>query len=271
MCCQEKEFWKYIVEWCAGWIPTYEEVTYKFMNPDQRTYLWTEDFVTYVSVMPAGWVPVPCSSLSNNGFDDELTCVQENSDIYIIRFEPTPWTYFIYDFNGVDVTWTVTPTQCEDTEVTSDTTLVCDSWTELYRHAVMSNWVPTWDVYYTDVNTWVITIPSGLVTAWQCPSAPAVLISEWEYVELTNINALTVVTMPTFDVTEVEILSTNPNFSFEVIMTTSTGWTITHLVPVSDYSTYSLELPSDAWFITALSINPAGLVSNVTINFYWYT
>lgn len=63
--------------------------------------------------------------------DSEITCVEENSNLYILQFSLEDETYHVYDFSGNDVTGTVTPVKCEDTPtiaLTSNGVLVAD-WT----------------------------------------------------------------------------------------------------------------------------------------------
>ena len=55
-----------------------------------------------------------------------ITCVQENTNLYIIDWDSDTNTFAIFDFNGIDVTGTVTPIKCEDVEITTTKDVVCD-------------------------------------------------------------------------------------------------------------------------------------------------
>lgn len=200
----------YTIEWCRNWVPVTKVF---FVN-----WMWTEcyrysDWLMSDPTTPddTGWIEGDCAH-----FDAETTCVAENGNLYYIRFDTVTNTYRVYDFNGVDVTWTVTP-------------IKCDEW------------------------------------------LPAASVSEWSYVALSNVAVLTVVTMPVwFNVSEIEIFALNPTQTYEVIMTTSGGGNITHLVNANAISRYSIELPSNAGYITSLSINPSASIPTITVNFYWY-
>lgn len=266
MCCPDKDYGQYIVEWCAGWVDVYMVVSYKQLNPDHKTYQWTSDFVTYSWNAPVWWTPWKCAELQT---DYELTCVVENGNLYILKFDDNIWSYVVYDFSGTDVTWTVTPTQCEDSELTATSDVVCDNGTTtLYRHVVFNNWVPTWSIYFTDVQTWAIVVPAWTVTAWICPvttTAPA-----GDNLSFASINVATSLTLPWFDISEIEVYAENPASTYEIEIWTSTWGTITHLVPATDVSRYDLELPVSDWYIVSVDITPTSVINNVIVNFYWH-
>lgn len=112
--------------------------------------------------------------------DTELTCVEENENLYIIQFSNLDQTYHVYDFAGVDVTWTVTPIRCDEPEkydivYAGD---FCDGWIDLSRydvvrltdHAVIGS-------YFTN-NTWSIIVPVSPIKG-RCNDTEAVAINLW--------------------------------------------------------------------------------------------
>lgn len=90
--------------------------------------------------------------------DTEITCVIENSNLYILQFSLDDETYHIYDFDGNDVTWTVTPTRCE-IEERFDVVHAwdfCDEWIDLSRYDVIRlSDRSVVGSYFTD-NTWTV-------------------------------------------------------------------------------------------------------------------
>lgn len=90
--------------------------------------------------------------------DTEITCVIENSNLYILQFSLDDETYHIYDFNGNDVTWTVTPTRCEIEERfdVAHAWDFCDEWIDLSRYDVIRlSDRSVIGSYFTD-NTWTV-------------------------------------------------------------------------------------------------------------------
>lgn len=60
MCCPEKDFWQYYIEWCANWVTRYKVVSYKQLNPEVRTYQYTTDFTVYTDTEPAWFSLTEC-------------------------------------------------------------------------------------------------------------------------------------------------------------------------------------------------------------------
>lgn len=90
--------------------------------------------------------------------DTEITCVIENSNLYILQFSLDDESFHVYDFNGNDVTWTVTPTRCE-IEERFDVVHAwdfCDEWIDLSRYDVIRlSDRSVIGSYFTD-NTWTV-------------------------------------------------------------------------------------------------------------------
>lgn len=73
--------------------------------------------------------------------DSEVTCVEENANLYILQFSTEDQTYHVYDFSWHDVTWTVTPVKCDadvSLPVNTNGTLVSDSSTFTFPANVVS-------------------------------------------------------------------------------------------------------------------------------------
>lgn len=96
--------------------------------------------------------------------DSEITCVEENSNLYILQFSMEDETYHVYDFSGNDVTWTVTPIKCENAPtiaLTSNGVMVSDggsftlpSWVSSVAISAQS-W--NFDVSFDGWTTYVLT------------------------------------------------------------------------------------------------------------------
>jgi len=70
MSCKAKEYGQYIVEWCVNWARMDKVVTYKFLDPTDRTYEYTTDYNTYITTQPVGWSIWPC----NREYDTWIFC-----------------------------------------------------------------------------------------------------------------------------------------------------------------------------------------------------
>jgi len=85
-----------------------------------KNIVWDDRVIeTYAPTQITDW-DIPAAILSEllqcpipTDYDSEITCVEENNNLYIIRFSEIDSSYIILDFNGVDVTWTVTPIKCD--------------------------------------------------------------------------------------------------------------------------------------------------------------
>lgn len=112
--------------------------------------------------------------------DTELTCVEENSDLYIIQFSNLDQTYHVYTFAGVDVTGTVTPMRCDEPEKYDIVYAwdFCDNGTDLSRYDVVQLTDHTVvGSYFTD-NTGSIIVPVSPVKG-RCNDTEAVSVNLW--------------------------------------------------------------------------------------------
>jgi len=94
----------YTIEWCRNWVPVSKIVKVSTSNCETVKFSdwWTE-------TTPSLWLEGSCVW---EGVDYETTCVAENSNLYYLKFDSLTNTYRVYDFNNVEVTWTVTPVPC---------------------------------------------------------------------------------------------------------------------------------------------------------------
>lgn len=112
--------------------------------------------------------------------DTELTCVEENENLYIVQFSNLDQSYHVYDFSGVDVTGTVTPMRCDEPEkydivYAGD---FCDDGMDLSRYDVVQLIDHTIiGSYFTD-NTGSIVVPVSPVKG-RCGDTEAVAINLW--------------------------------------------------------------------------------------------
>lgn len=112
--------------------------------------------------------------------DTELTCVEENENLYIVQFSDLDESYHIYDFDGNDVTWTVTPMRCDEPEK-YDVVYAgdfCDGWDDLSRYDIvqLSDQTILWS-YFTD-NTGSVVTPSSPVKG-RCNDIEAMSVNLW--------------------------------------------------------------------------------------------
>lgn len=87
---------------CRNGLPVVQYTTYQ---ADGTQCIYYSDGLGDLNFIPwsCGW---------SGWLDYETTCVAENDDLYYLRFDTETNTYLVFDFNGNDVTWTVTPIKC---------------------------------------------------------------------------------------------------------------------------------------------------------------
>jgi hypothetical protein len=110
--------------------------------------------------------------------DTELTCVEENENLYILQFSNEDQTYHVYDFNWNDVTGTVTPMRCDAPEKYDIVYAgnFCDWWTDLSRYDIVQSSDQTILGSYFTNNSGTITTPSD-PQKWSCSELSVITIS----------------------------------------------------------------------------------------------
>ena len=181
-CCWTKERWQYpAIQWCASWARYDLIISYKQLNPSQKILERTQDYLTYTTTMPIGRTPWECPVVIKE-FDAQLTCVAENSAIYMIKRDESDNTFKILNLAtnpATDVTWTVTPIKCEDKEIESDIVERCVDWQDFSQHIVKINWVPNGTTYWTNI-LWLASNPILTATTyskWSCNLPIKTLVS----------------------------------------------------------------------------------------------
>lgn len=154
------EAWVSIL-WCRNWLPVSKIIWKRGSWCEVVEYSdWLDD---------ALWIEWECQSVS---YDSETTCVEENDNIYILRFSEVDWTFRVYDFSWTDVTWTVTPIKCSSSEMFDirSAWFYCIDWTitlERFDIIDLSNNTVSSSIWQ-DLTWVVVSSPTGVITAWAC-------------------------------------------------------------------------------------------------------
>ena len=177
-CCPNKEYWQYVIEWCAWWVRVDQIVSWKFLRPWDRFFEYTYDHVNFITTRPVWRTPWACQ-LPQKEFDAQLTCIKENSKIHMIKWDESNNTFKIFDLSTnppIDVTWTVTAIKCDDKEIESDILDRCVDWVDYSQHIVKVDWIPNWDVYWTNL-FWLVSNPIPNWTTynkWVCVTSKVI-------------------------------------------------------------------------------------------------
>ncbi len=154
------EAWVSIL-WCRNWLPVSKIIWKRGSWCEVVEYSdWLDETL---------WTEWECQSVS---YDSETTCVEENDNIYILRFSEIDWTFRVYDFSWTDVTWTVTPIKCASSEMFDirSAWFYCIDWaTTLERFDIidLSNSTVSSSIWQ-DLTWVVVASPTGVITAWSC-------------------------------------------------------------------------------------------------------
>lgn len=153
---------------------------------------WTD--ISDWSWNPGIWLDQPCT----NERDEELTCVAENDQIYRLRFDVLTWAYVIWDFNWLDVTWTVTPVKCAR-DLESDRITLYDNCNPFYRWIVKEDWKPTWVFFDTELDGQPYAVV-GTITEYPCgwPASLDTIVlniaawATWSYIPTTCVTSVSI-------------------------------------------------------------------------------
>lgn len=198
-CCPNKEWWQYVVEWCANWVRVDQIVSYKHLRPEDRFFEYTSDYITFTDVMPAWWTPWACNC---SWFDFEPVTISSDGCItkepWIARWEILDWTPIqkLYDrfWNDVTFTHTLCLDWWEEKYDVSTPTFFCVDWiTTVSRIDLMdySSWTPLvvgsiWlDIYWV-----MIAQPTGTLTPWACWTCKMEIFAVHEKVYVEQITAI---------------------------------------------------------------------------------
>ena len=162
------------IEWCRSWQPVTKIIWKKANWCELIEYSdWLDDI---------WWTEWECP---NSTIDAEITCVSENSNLYILRFSTWDWTFLVYDFSWNNVTWTVTPIQCswsEQYDIRS-AWFYCINWTTtLERFDIIDLWTQTIASSIWQDLTWtVVSTPVWVITAWACSVSPSIYDNQEQF------------------------------------------------------------------------------------------
>lgn len=128
-------------------------------------------------------------------FDSEITCVEENDNLYMLKWDESTNTYKVFDLSQdppLDVTWTVTPKKCESSNIESDNQFWCIDWDTYTQWVVKDNWVPSWDVYWTNSNWVTVSDPRIWATSVQNGHCDFIKVFETFAFIATNADPITI-------------------------------------------------------------------------------
>ena len=167
--------WAWVsIPWCRNWLPVSKIIWKRWSWCELMEYSdWLDD---------TWWIEWECP---NSTIDAEITCVSENSNLYILRFSTWDWTYLVYDFSWNNVTWTVTPIKCtwsEQYDIRS-AWFYCINWTTtLERFDIIDLWTQTVVASIWQDLTWtVVSTPVWTITAWSCSAQQQVYDNQEQF------------------------------------------------------------------------------------------
>lgn len=147
--------------WCRNWLPV-SKIIWKRGS-------WCEVVEYSDGLTDTNWIEWECTKVV---YDSETTCVEENDNIYILRFSEVDGTYRVYDFSWTDVTWTVTPIKCawaEQFDIRSAWFYCIDWTTTLERFDIIDITTSTVSSSIWQDLTWVVvSAPTWVITAGSC-------------------------------------------------------------------------------------------------------
>lgn len=206
-CCPNKEWWQYIVQWCAWWVRVDQVVSWKFLRPSDRFFEYTSDYVTFTETRPVWWNPWPCLWASE--YDFEAVTLTNDWWItkvpWVARWEVIDWTPIqkLYDalWNDVTATHKITlPSEWERFDI-SDKSWFCELWVNTISRVDIVNvsWITPLVVgsIWQDID-WVMIAPPAAwtVTVWQCLVAQSSPLSIWVETIPFNDSIITTLTPP---------------------------------------------------------------------------
>lgn len=244
------------VDWCRNWIKVTKRFLvnlnvwcdFKYAYSDW----WTD--VTDWNGNPWLWEDKPCVTPR----DSEITCVEENDQLYRLSFDTLTNDWKVLDFNTPpnDVTWTVTPVKCAR-DLESDPVILYDNCNPFYRWIVKEDGKPNWVFWDTELD-WQPYAVVWVVTEYPC-SGPASLDTS-----VSNIGPwATVSYIPTTCVKSVSIWQNSWNLlTASFTFTWSVAWNNEQTIPWRWVTNY--EAPQGTC-ITQIDILNPDLVNPVIV------
>lgn len=156
---------------CRNWLPV-SKIIWKRGS-------WCEVVEYSDGLTDTDWIEWECAKVV---YDSETTCVEENDNIYILRFSEVDGTYRVYDFSWTDVTWTVTPIKCvwaEQFDIRSAWFYCIDWITTLERFDIIDLTTSTVSSsIWQDLTGTVVSSPVWTITAWACDIVESISVIE---------------------------------------------------------------------------------------------